>query len=111
MVLYFLVFCISISCKNGGLAIFLPNNFSGEFYIVEDKKDYQYPEGRALENFGDYVYELKENENIIKVKNIKIFKTRRVLFSYIYLAPILLDDRIDMEWENDKKIKIKIKGE
>jgi hypothetical protein len=95
-----------LSCNNKkGLLIIIPNDYIGEFYIVEDKKQYQVPDLKALQNFGDYIYELKDNENIIKVNNINIFKTRTIGFSYVWCAPVN-DNIVNIIWENKKTIKI-----
>ena len=103
---YFLfsILFIMIACKNDdSLLIVVPNNYYGTFYIIEDKENYQNPDTKALENFNDYIYELNGAE--IRVKNIKVFKNKKIIFSYVWAEPIN-DDRIKVEWENDKKIKI-----
>jgi len=94
------------SCVRGdGLLIVIPNNYIGEFYIIEDKNNYQKHDAKAFEKFGDYVYELKENENEIKVKNINIFKKRNINISYVWVEP-LKNDKINIIWESEQKINI-----
>jgi len=105
----YIILIISIllfSCQKGeGLLIVIPNNFTGIFYIIEDKNNFQKPEVRAFENFGDYVYELHENENKIRIENIKIFKKREMKFSFMWVEP-LKDNNINIIWVNDHKIKV-----
>ncbi|MDR2942072.1 MAG: hypothetical protein LBV17_05735, partial [Treponema sp.] len=63
IILFFSIIFIIISCKNDvGLLIVVPNNYIGEFYIIEDKKKYQEPDIKAFENFGVYEYRLNGNE-------------------------------------------------
>ena len=97
------------SCQKGeGLLIVIPNNFTGTFYIIEDKDNFQKPEAKAFENFGDYVYELHENE--IRIENIKIFKKREMNISFMWVEP-LKDNNINITWVNDYKIKVIINDE
>ncbi|MCL2800317.1 MAG: hypothetical protein FWD28_00980 [Treponema sp.] len=102
------VISLFFSCVRGDeILIVIPNNFIGEFYIIEDKNNYQKPDAKAFENFGDFIYELKEEENEIRVKNINLFKKRDLIFSYLWVEP-LKNENLNIIWESDKKIKIEV---
>ena len=93
--------------RGRALHIVVPDNYVGEFYIIEDRINFQTShEGiRAFENFGDLIYFLYENKNEIRVRDITIFNYRPVTFGYMGVAPVNRD-RINIIWKNEGKIKI-----
>ena len=67
----------------------VPNNFTGKL-IVKESNEGKSPQGAALENYNDYVYEFENIEDsIVFVKNIlPILKATEIGASKINISPL-----------------------
>ena len=88
--------------------IAIPDGYRGELTIKQDAQNGKQPEVRALENFGDYVYEFPEIENrIVYVKEISlIINANDISVSEMSVAP--LKSRLVSKYEKDNIVVIEI---
>ena len=88
----------------GRIFIVLPIGFAGQFNIIEDRKNHQSPEARALESFGVHQYELEDGQNEIRVRNIRIFKVLPISFGNDGFFP-----EVNKKWENNNSLNIMVR--
>ena len=86
----------------------VPDGYRGELTIKQDAQKGKQPEVRALENFGDYVYEFPEIENrIVYVREISlIINANEISVSAMSVAP--LKSRLVRKNEKDNVVVIEI---
>lgn len=70
--------------------IAVPSEYRGELTIKQDAQKGKQPDVRALENFGDYIYEFPEIENrIVYVKKMSlIINANEISVSEMSVAPL-----------------------
>ena len=85
----------------GSIFIAIPIGFTGKIRIIEDRNNFQFSHARALENFGDFIYELREGENEIRVRRIRIFYNLPIIVANDGFFPSW-----HMTWESEIEINI-----